>query len=105
MARDYGAAPAKDCRACGGSPSRTCKPASCWRKRGVRTRDESEEGKQEAELSVAPTLLRAVPLSGRVVTGAALYCQHALCRHIRQADGHFLFPGKAQQPHLPPARA
>lgn len=77
-----------------------CRPASCWRKRGVRTRDESEEGKQEAELSVAPRLLRAVALGGRVVTGDALYCQHALCRQIRWADGHFLFAVKANQPEL-----
>ncbi len=51
-------------------------------------------------MSVAPTLLRAVPLSGRVVTGDALYCQHALCRQLRQADGHFLFAVKANQPDL-----
>src|SRR5260221_8106048 len=100
MARDYVASTAKNCQACGWSPSTTCKSASCWRKRGVRTRDESEEGKQEAELRVAPTLLRAVPLSGRVVTGDALSCQHALCRPIRQADGHFLFAVKANQPDL-----
>jgi predicted transposase YbfD/YdcC len=80
----------------------TCRPAWCWRKRGVRTRDETEEGKQEAELSVAPALLwaPAAALAGRVVTGDALYCQHALCRQIRQAGGHFLFAVKANQPEL-----
>ncbi len=36
---------------------------------GVRTAEETAEGKQEAELSVAPALLRAVALAGRVVTG------------------------------------
>jgi predicted transposase YbfD/YdcC len=81
----------------------TCRPAWCWRKRGVRTRDprdETQEGKQEAELSVAPALLRAVALAGRVVTGDALYCQHALCAQIRHAQGHFLFAVKANQPDL-----
>jgi predicted transposase YbfD/YdcC len=81
-----------------------CKPASCWHKRGVRTRDETEVGKHEAELSVAPALLRTVALAGalagRVVTGDALYCQHALCRQIRRAGGHFLFAVKANQPDL-----
>jgi predicted transposase YbfD/YdcC len=72
----------------------------CGRKRGVRTRDETEEGKQEAELSVAPALLRSVSLAGRLVTGDALYCQHALCRQIRHAGGHFLFAVKANHPEL-----
>ena len=79
-------------------PSTTCAPAWCWRKRGGRTRDESEEGKHEAELSAAPSLLRAIPLAGRVVTCDALYGQHALCRQIRRAGGHFLFAVKANQP-------
>lgn len=77
-----------------------CRPASCWRKGGVRTREETTEGKQEAELSVAPALLRAVSLAGRVVTGDALYCQHALCRQILRAGGQFLFAVKANQPEL-----
>lgn len=77
-----------------------CRPAWCWHKRGVRTRDESDQGKQEAELSVAPALLRSVSLAGRVVTGDALYCQHALCRQIRHAGGHFLLAVKANQPDL-----
>lgn len=51
-------------------------------------------------MSVAPALLRAVSLAGRVVTGDALYCQHALCRQIRRAGGHFLFAVKANQPEL-----
>ena len=82
-----------------------CRPAWCWRKRGVRTRDqreETEEGKQEAELSVAPVLLRAVAhrLRGRVITGDALYCQHALCAQIGAAGAHFLFAVKDNQPGL-----
>jgi predicted transposase YbfD/YdcC len=41
-----------------------------------------------------------VPLRGRLVTGDALYCQHALCVQIRQAQGHYLFVIKANQPEL-----
>ena len=77
-----------------------CRPASCWRNGGVRTSEETEEGKQEAELSVAPALLRAVALAGRVVTGDALYCQRTLMRQILRAGGHFLFAVKANQPEL-----
>jgi predicted transposase YbfD/YdcC len=85
------------------------KPAWCWRKRGVRTREEQTlteeeraQAKQEAELSVAPRLLRQVGplLAGRVVSGDALYCQKALCRQIVQAGGAYLFAVKANQPDL-----
>jgi predicted transposase YbfD/YdcC len=85
------------------------RPAWCWRKRGVRTHEEQaetaearEQAKQEAELSVAPRLLRQVGplLAGRVVSGDALYCQKALCRQIVQAGGAYLFAVKANQPDL-----
>lgn len=49
---------------------------------------------------MAPALLRTVPLAGRLVTGDALYCQHALCAQICRAGGHFLFAVKANQPDL-----
>jgi predicted transposase YbfD/YdcC len=62
--------------------------------------DEWAAEKAQAELSVAPDLLRLVPLQGRLVTGDALYCQHALCAQIRQAHGHYLFVVKANQPEL-----
>ena len=58
------------------------------------------EGKAQAELSVAPDLLRMVALRGRVVTGDALYCQRGLCQQIRAANGHYLFVIKANQPDL-----
>jgi predicted transposase YbfD/YdcC len=83
--------------------------AWCWRKRGVRTREEqaaTEEErtqvKQEAELRVAPRLLRQVAalLVGRVVSGDALYCQKAVCPQIVQAGGAYLFAVKANQPDL-----
>jgi predicted transposase YbfD/YdcC len=51
-------------------------------------------------LSVAPQVLRRVTLRGRVVTGDALYCQRTLCQQIRQAQGHYLFVIKANQPEL-----
>jgi predicted transposase YbfD/YdcC len=85
------------------------RPAWCWRKRGVRTKEEQaateeerERAKQEAELSVAPRLLRQVApwLAGRVVSGDALYCQKALGRQIVEAGGAYLFAVKANQPGL-----
>ena len=69
------------------------------RQPGPRAPGEAEaelaEEKAQAELSLAPALLRQVPLRGRLVTGDALYCQHALCAQIRQAQGHYLFVIKA----------
>lgn len=85
------------------------RPAWCWRKRGVRTKEElaptqeeREEAKQEAELSVAPRLLEVVRplLCGRVVSGDALYCQKALCCQLREAGGNYLFTVKGNQPNL-----
>jgi predicted transposase YbfD/YdcC len=58
------------------------------------------EEKARAELSAAPDVLQRLPLQGRLVTGDALYCQHALCAQIRQAQGHYLFVIKANQPEL-----
>jgi hypothetical protein len=53
------------------------------------TVEEREQAKQEAELSMAPRLVRRVQslLGGRLVSGDALYCQKALCRQIVQAGG------------------
>lgn len=70
------------------------KSAWCWRKRGV------HRNEKEAELSVAPAVLTAVPLRGRVVTGNALYAQQNLCRQILAAGGHYLFIVKGNQPLL-----
>lgn len=69
-------------------------PAWCWRKRGVRT-DE-----HEAELTLAPAVLAAVPLAGRLVTGDALYCQRAVCQQILDAGGDYLVIVKANQERL-----
>ena len=54
----------------------------------------------QAELTLAPSILAALPLAGRVVTGDALYCQRALCAQIRAAQGHDLFVVKGNQPTL-----
>lgn len=61
---------------------------------------ELAEEKAQAELSIAPDVLRDLALRGRLVTGDALYCQHALCAQIRQAQGHYLFVIKLNQPEL-----
>ncbi|MBA2469313.1 MAG: ISAs1 family transposase, partial [Chloroflexia bacterium] len=47
-------------------------------------------GKAEAELTVAPTLLDRLDWHGRVLTGDALFCQHALCAQVRAAGGDYL---------------
>jgi predicted transposase YbfD/YdcC len=64
-----------------------------------RAEDWAQE-KAEAELSVAPALLQMLAVRGRVVTGDALYCQHALCAQIRAAQGHYLWVIKPNQPEL-----
>jgi predicted transposase YbfD/YdcC len=69
-------------------------PASCWRKRGVRTTA------HEGELSVAPAILATLPLRGRLVTGDALYCQRDLCQQIVAAGGDYFVSVKANQPDL-----
>jgi predicted transposase YbfD/YdcC len=85
------------------------RPAWCWRKRGVRTKEaqaetdeERQEAKQEAELSVAPRLVEQVRsvLRGRLVSGDALYCQKGLCRQVRAAGGDYLWAVKGNQPSL-----
>lgn len=53
--------------------------------------------KAEAELSVAPTLLRRLDWHHRVLTGDALFCQRALCRQVRQAGGDYLLLVKDNQ--------
>jgi predicted transposase YbfD/YdcC len=68
------------------------------------TAEEREDAKAEAELGVAPRLLRraeaAGALRGRLVSGDALYCQKALCRQLREAGADYLFAVKANQPGL-----
>lgn len=49
---------------------------------------------------MAPAVLAAVPLAGRVVTGDALYAQRALCAQIVAAGGNYVFIVKRNQPEL-----
>lgn len=73
-------------------------PAWCWPNQGVRAGEDDVE--RVGELAVARTLLAALPLAGRLVTGDALYCHATLCRQIREQEGDYLVTVKANQPAL-----
>lgn len=49
---------------------------------------------------MAPSLLAALPLAGRLVTGDALYCQRTVCQQILDAKGQYLLVVKENQPTL-----
>lgn len=49
---------------------------------------------------MAPQVLEAVPLQGRLLTGDALYCPRELCAQIREAGGEYLLIVKANQRRL-----
>jgi predicted transposase YbfD/YdcC len=57
-------------------------------------------GEKENEISVAPTLLQALDLRGKVVMGDALHTQRALSVQIRAAGGDYLWLAKDNQPTL-----
>ena len=52
------------------------------------------------EITAALTLLKSLPLEGTVVTGDAIFTQREICRHVRDANGHYLFAVKSNQPNL-----
>src|SRR5262245_26493505 len=52
------------------------------------------------EITAAMALIKELPLDGAVITGDAIFCQRELCRHIRDANGHYLFVVKDNQPEL-----
>ena len=52
------------------------------------------------EITAALALLKDLPLQGAVVTGDAVFCQRAICQHVRDQQGDDLFAVKANQPHL-----
>lgn len=56
--------------------------------------------KGDAELTVAPDLLRRLDWQGRVLTGDALFCQRDLCQQVCTAGGDYLLTVKANQPAL-----
>lgn len=70
------------------------RPASCWRKRGVRA--DTHEG----ELTIAATVLAQLPLAGRLLTGDAQYCQRTLCQQVVERGGDYLVTVKENQPDL-----
>lgn len=52
------------------------------------------------EITAAMALLKSLPLDGAIITGDAIFCQREICRHIRDANGHYLFVVKDNQPEL-----
>jgi hypothetical protein len=57
------------------------------------------------EITAAMVLLKGLPLDGAILTGDAIFCQREICRHIRDADGHYVFVVKDNQPALKAAIA
>lgn len=57
-------------------------------------------GRKLNEYSASPALLAGYDLSGRVVTGDAMFCQRRLAQFINARGGHWLFAVKENQPEL-----
>src|SRR5438876_6432485 len=57
-------------------------------------------GERENELTQALPLLRQIDLTDVLVTGDALFAQRAVCTHIVEQGGHYLFEVKDNQPAL-----
>ncbi len=57
-------------------------------------------GERENELTQALPLLRQIDLNNVLVTGDALFTQRALCSHIVEQGGQYLFEVKDNQPAL-----
>jgi len=57
---------------------------------------------KEAELTVAPELLKPIEWEGQVVTGEAMFCQRNLCQQVVKLGGDYLFVVKGNQPRLQP---
>ena len=57
-------------------------------------------GSRENELTQAIPVLRQVDLTGKLVTGDALFTQRAICEHILAQSGHYLFEVKDNQATL-----
>lgn len=53
--------------------------------------------KAEAELTVAPQLLKRIDWQGRVMTGDAEFCQRNLCQQVTDAGGDYLLVVKENQ--------
>lgn len=61
---------------------------------------DEQTDKAEAELTVAPALLKRIDWHGRVLTGDALFCQRKLCQQVLEAGGDYLLIVKENQPTL-----
>jgi predicted transposase YbfD/YdcC len=59
-----------------------------------------EVEKQTNEITAAAHLLEALDLSGRIVTGDAMFTQVDLCEQIVQAGGDYVLPVKGNQAEL-----
>jgi predicted transposase YbfD/YdcC len=57
-------------------------------------------GVKDNEISVAPTLLRALDLRGKIVMGDAIHTQRAASVQIRDAGGDYIWLAKDNQPTL-----
>ena len=62
--------------------------------------NEVNVGLKENEITAAPTVLAAVDLQGKVVTGDAMFTQRDLSRQIVDAGGQYLWKVKDNQPTL-----
>lgn len=56
--------------------------------------------KAEAELTVAPALIKRIDWQGRVMTADALLCQRKLCQDVLDARGDYLLTVKENQPTI-----
>lgn len=52
------------------------------------------------EITAAMALLKGLPLDGAIITGDAIFTQREICKYIRDANGHYLFVVKDNQPTL-----
>ena len=55
---------------------------------------------QDNEITAAKALLAKLPLSGRIVTGDAMFTQREVCQTIQQAGGDYLLAVRGNQPEL-----
>jgi hypothetical protein len=61
---------------------------------------QSEVDGKTNEHKTALTLLKSMVLTGRVITGDAMFCQRDLCQQIVDDGGHYFFEVKDNQPEL-----
>jgi predicted transposase YbfD/YdcC len=57
-------------------------------------------GSKENEISAAPRVLQAIDLTGKVVTGDAMFAQVELSRQVVEAGGDYLWTVKDNQPSV-----